>query len=46
LTRPLEGDWPYIWLDATHVKVRDAGCIVSKAVTIAVGVRRQQQRPC
>ena len=20
LTRPLEGDWPYVWLDATYVK--------------------------
>jgi putative transposase len=20
--RPIEGDWPYIWLDATYVKVR------------------------
>ena len=25
LTRPIEGDWPYLWLDATYVKVREAG---------------------
>ena len=24
LGRPLEGDWPYLWLDATYVKVRQA----------------------
>ena len=33
--RPLEGDWPYPWLDATYVKVREAGRIVSVAVSIA-----------
>src|SRR5512143_3089860 len=27
LNRPLEGDWPYVWLDATYVKVRQAGRI-------------------
>ena len=31
LTRPLEGDWPYVWLDATYVTVRHAGRIVSVA---------------
>ncbi len=36
--RPIEGDWPYLWLDATYVEVREAGRIVSAAVTIAVGV--------
>ncbi len=24
-TRPIEGDWPYPWIDATYVKVRQAG---------------------
>jgi putative transposase len=38
LTRPLEGDWPYLWIDATYVKVRQAGRIVSVAVIIAVAV--------
>ena len=34
LNRPIEGDWPYLWLDATYVKVREAGRIV----TVALGV--------
>jgi putative transposase len=38
LARPLEGDWPYLWIDATYVKVREAGRIVSVAVIIAVAV--------
>jgi len=38
LSRPIEGDWPYLWIDATYVKVREAGRIVSVAVIIAVGV--------
>jgi putative transposase len=38
LTRAIEGDWPYLWIDATYVKVREAGRIVSVAVIIAVGV--------
>jgi putative transposase len=38
LNRPIEGDWPYVWIDATYVKVRQAGRIVSVAVIIAVGV--------
>jgi putative transposase len=38
LTRPIEGDWPYVWIDATYVKVRQAGSIVSIAVILAVGV--------
>ena len=38
LSRPLEGAWPYLWLDATYVKVREGGRIVSRAVIIAVAV--------
>lgn len=38
LDRPLEGDWPYLWIDATYLKVRQAGRIVSVAAIIAVGV--------
>lgn len=38
LDRPIEGDWPYLWIDATYVKVRQNGRIVSVAVIIAVGV--------
>jgi putative transposase len=38
LDRPIEGDWPYLWIDATYVKSREAGRIVSKAVIIAIAV--------
>jgi transposase-like protein len=44
LNRPIEGDWPYIWLDATYVKVRQNGRIVSVAVIIAVGVNSDGRR--
>ena len=44
LNRPLEGDWPYLWLDATSVKVREAGRIVSKAVIVAVAVNTDGRR--
>jgi transposase-like protein len=44
LNRSLEGDWPYLWLDATYVKVRQAGRIVSVAVIIAVGVNDDGRR--
>ena len=39
LDRPLEGEWPYLWLDATYVKVCQDGRIVSVAVIVAVGVK-------
>src|SRR4029077_3792610 len=42
--RPIEGDWPYLWIDATYVKVRQAGRIVSVAVIIAVGVNADGRR--
>jgi transposase-like protein len=44
LDRPIEGDWPYVWLDATYIKVRRAGRIVSVAVIIAVGVNSDGRR--
>ncbi|TDH57955.1 IS256 family transposase [Dankookia rubra] len=44
LARPIEGDWPYLWLDATYVKVPEAGRIVSVAVTVAVGVNGDGRR--
>ncbi len=44
LDRPLEGDWPFVWLDATYIKVRQAGRIVSVAATIAVGVNAEGRR--
>ena len=44
LTRPIEGDWPYIWLDATYLKVRRDHHIVSVAVIVAVGVNTDGRR--
>ena len=44
LTRPIEGDWPYVWLDATYVKARRDGHIVSVAVIIAVGANTDGRR--
>jgi transposase-like protein len=44
LDRPIEGDWPYLWLDATYVKVRSNGRIVSVAVIVAVGVNDDGRR--
>ena len=44
LSRPIEGDWPYLWIDATYVKVRQSGRIVSVAVIIAVGVNSDGRR--
>jgi transposase-like protein len=44
LSRPIEGDWPYLWLDATYVKVRQNGRIVSVAVTIEVAVNTDGRR--
>jgi putative transposase len=36
--RPLEGAYPYLWVDAKQVKVRDRGRVVSKALVIAYAV--------
>ena len=44
LSRPLEGAWLYLWLDATCVKVREGGRIVSRAVIIAVAVNEDGKR--
>jgi len=44
LDRPLEGDWPYLWIDATYVKVRNNGRIVSVAVIVAVAVNADGRR--
>lgn len=42
--RPIEGDWSYLWIDATYLKVRRGGRIVSVAVIIAVGVNSDGRR--
>ncbi|MGV3615492.1 MAG: IS256 family transposase [Fimbriimonas sp.] len=44
LARPLEGEFPYVWLDATYLKVRDGGRIVSKAAVLAVGLSSEGRR--
>jgi transposase-like protein len=44
LDRPIEGEWPYIWIDATYLKVRRGGRIVSVAAIIAVGVNADGRR--
>ncbi len=44
LNRPIEGRWPYLWIDATYVKVREGGRIISVAVIIAVAVNTDGRR--
>ena len=44
LSRPIEGAWPYVWIDATYVKAREGGRIVSTATIIAVGVNTDGRR--
>jgi transposase-like protein len=44
LDRPIEGEWPYLWIDATYVKVRQDGRIVSVAIIVAVGVNSDGRR--
>ncbi len=43
-TRPLVGRYPYLWLDATYLKVRLDGRVVSMAVVIAIGVTAEGRR--
>lgn len=44
LNRPIEGEWPYFLLDAIYIKVRQAGCIVTVAATIAMAVNTDGRR--
>ena len=44
LDRPIEGDWPYLWIDATYIKVRQNGRIVSAAAILAVGANADGRR--
>ena len=44
LDRPLSGEWPYLWLDATYLKQREGGRIVSVAAIIAVAVSTEGKR--
>ena len=42
--RPLEGRYPYLWLDAKVEKVRDGGRVVRKALVLAYGVHESGSR--
>ena len=42
--RPLEGRYPYIWLDALYLKVRQNHRIVNLALVIAIGVNELGER--
>src|SRR6202012_4719674 len=42
--RPLAGEWPYLWLDATYLKQREGGRIVSVAAIIAVAANTEGKR--
>ncbi|MET3835696.1 transposase-like protein [Brevundimonas sp. UYEF29] len=44
LNRPLTGEWPYLWLDATYLKVRQGGRIVPVAAIIAVAANTEGRR--
>jgi len=44
LDRPLAGEWPYLWLDATYLKQREGGRIVSVAAIIAVAANTEGRR--
>ena len=44
LERPLDGEWPYLWLDATYLKQREGGRIVSVAAIIAMAVNTDGRR--
>jgi transposase-like protein len=43
-SRPLEGAYPYLWLDAKHLKVRDSGHVRSKALMVAFAVHSSGRR--
>ena len=44
IDRPLAGEWPYVWLDATYLKQREGGRIVSVAAIIATAVNTEGKR--
>jgi len=44
LKRELTGQWPYVWLDATYLKSRENGHVVTRALVVAVGVNQEGRR--
>jgi putative transposase len=43
-TRPLESEYPFLWIDALYEKVRDDGRVISMALLIAYGINREGKR--
>jgi putative transposase len=43
-TRPLESEYPFLWIDALYEKVRDDGRVISMALMIAYGINREGKR--
>jgi Transposase, Mutator family len=50
LDRPIAGEWPYLWLDATYLKVRDGGIVTVTTVGLKrpgpVGIHAAATEPC
>jgi putative transposase len=44
LSRPIDTECPYVWLDATFHKVREAGRVISVATVVAIGVSSTGER--
>jgi transposase-like protein len=44
LHRPLEGRYPYVWIDATYVKVHREGRVSTVAAIVAIGVNEHGRR--
>ena len=44
LSRPIEGEHPYVWLDATFHKIREGGRVIQVATVVAVGVSEAGHR--
>ena len=44
LGRPLSGEWPYLWLDATYLRQREGGRIVPVAAIVAVAANAEGRR--
>ena len=42
--RPLEGEYPYVFLDAIYLKVRHGSRVVNRAMVVAVGIRETGAR--
>ena len=42
--RPLTGEYPYVWVDATYHKVRVDGRVTSQATVVAIGISSDGER--